>query len=211
VRGGRLVFRGLDLEVGPGDALTVVGPNGSGKSSLLRLLAGLMPAAAGRLSWAGRAVDEDPDRLRRAVAYAGHLDAVKKPLTVAENLAGWARLDEPRGAAGRVDRGLAAFGLDGLADLPARYLSAGQKRRLALARLIAAPRPLWLLDEPTVALDREAVAALGRACAAHRAGGGAVIAATHAELGLPDSRRLDMASVALAPAQGFAEFSGLYR
>jgi heme exporter protein A len=199
VRGGRLVFRGLDCDLGPGEALVVTGANGSGKSTLLRLLAGLIPPFAGSLTWAGRPVAEEPDRLRRAVAYAGHQDAVKRPLTVAENLAGWARLEAPAGAGARVDEALSVFGLDGLAGLPARYLSAGQKRRLGLARLLAAPRPVWLLDEPTVALDRASVEALLAAVSAHRAAGGSVAIASHAEIGLAGLRFLDMT--------GFAENS----
>ena len=196
------MFRGVDLDLASGQALVITGANGSGKSTLLRLLAGLITPAAGHLAWAGRPVAEDPDRLRQAVAYVGHLDAVKQPLTVAENLAGWARLEKSRDGAGdRVKRALAAYGLDRLSDLPARYLSAGQRRRMALARLLAAPRILWLLDEPTVALDRDAVAALDAAVAAHRSAGGAVAVATHVDLGWPQSRGLDMTDF-VGPALG---------
>lgn len=193
-RGGRLVFRDVELALAPGDALTVLGANGSGKSTLLRLLAGLIPPAAGSLLLDGRAVSDDPEGLRRAAAYVGHQDAVKRPLSVAENLLAWARLEAPQGAAARAEAALAAFALDGLAELPARYLSAGQRRRLNLARLLAAPRPLWLLDEPTVALDRDAAAALTAAVGAHREAGGAVAAATHVELGLAGARRLRLSA-----------------
>lgn len=193
-RGDRLVFAGLDLALDPGEALVVEGPNGSGKSSLLRLLATLTPPFAGRLEWDGAAVAADPDPMRRDTHYVGHADALKPALTAAENLAFWCRL---RGiAAESVPDALARFGIGRLAELPGRLLSAGQKRRLALARLAAIPARLWLLDEPTVALDGDGVARLRDAIAAHRAGGGMLAASTNVPLDLPGAHRLDLRTVA---------------
>jgi len=193
LRGDRLVFAGLGFRVAPGGALLLVGPNGSGKSSLLRLLAGLARPFRGTLAWDGRPVAEDPDAHRARLAYVGHLDAVKPALTVQESMAFWAGLSgapDPQAAAAAA---LERTGIGRLSETAGRLLSAGQKRRAALARLFVAPRPLWLLDEPTVALDRAAVAQLERAAAAHRADGGMVVASTHADFDLPgaDVLRLD--------------------
>ncbi len=184
-RGERAVFAGLSFTLAPGGALLLVGPNGAGKSSLLRLLAGLIPAAEGQLLWDGQ--DALADRVAHAsrLRYLGHGDALKPALTAAENLGFYARL-----WGGDVAPALAALGLAELADLPARVLSSGQKRRLALARLALAPAPIWLLDEPTVGLDAASVARLGLLLAAHRAAGGAVLAATHLPLPLPDAGEL---------------------
>ncbi len=183
LRGERMVFEGLGFDLAPGGALVLTGPNGSGKTSFLRLVAGLLRPAAGSLAWRGRPVSDDPDALRAELHYVGHLDAVKPLLTVSENLVFWARM---RGG-GAVTEALAGFGLTALADVPARFLSSGQRRRVALARLLAAPAALWLLDEPTVGLDSESIEALTTAMAAQRDGGGMVIAATHATLALRDA------------------------
>lgn len=182
-RGERLIFRGLSFALAPGAALVLRGPNGAGKSSLLRLCAALLRPADGRLLWDGADVWDEPDAFRARLAYVGHLDGVKPLLTARENVAFWAEL---RGG-GDAQAGLEAFGIGALADLPARFLSAGQKKRVALARLVAAPARLWLLDEPTVSLDDDGVARLGAACATHRAEGGMIVAATHVELGLDDA------------------------
>jgi heme exporter protein A len=184
-RGERLVFRDLSFVVPAGGALVLAGANGSGKSTLLRLLAGLVRPAAGRLLWTGADALLDLTEHARRVAYVGHLDAVKPGLTVAENLRFSARL------AGRpVADALAAMDLDHLADLPVRMLSAGQKRRLALSRLALTKAPLWLLDEPTLGLDTASIDRFGSLLAAHRAGGGLVVAATHVPLPLPDAATL---------------------
>jgi heme exporter protein A len=187
-RGERLVFAGVDFALASGDALILTGRNGSGKTSLLRLAAGLTRPAAGRLAWHDGPVSDDPQRHRGRLHFVGHLDAVKPALTVAENLRVWASLRGAGEAAIRV--ALDSFGLGMLADAPARYLSAGQRRRLALSRLLAGEAPLWLLDEPTVALDRESVAAIHQAIARHRDGGGMAIIATNVELGIGGARRL---------------------
>ncbi len=186
IRGERLVFSGLGFRVAEGGALLLVGPNGSGKSTLLRLIAGLVRAEAGRLLWRGADALADLAEHARRVAYVGHLDAVKPGLTVAENLLVWGR----RAA---VAAALEAVGLASLADLPAKMLSAGQRRRLALARLALRPAPIWLLDEPTLGLDTASVARFGAMLAAHRARGGVVLAATHFPLPLPGAAELALA------------------
>jgi heme exporter protein A len=185
LRGERVVFAGLSFALAPGEALLLTGANGAGKSSLLRLLAGLLAPAEGALLWAG--VDALADRASHAarLRYLGHGDALKPALTAAENLTFYARL-----WGGEVAAALEALGLAPLADLPARVLSAGQRRRLGLARLALAPAPLWLLDEPTTGLDAASVERLGGLCAAHRAGGGTVVAATHLPLPLPGAREM---------------------
>jgi heme exporter protein A len=196
IRGERIVFSGLDFRLGAGGALVVAGPNGSGKSSLLRLMAGLLPAAAGGLDWDGEDVGEDPDAHRGRLHYVGHLDAVKAVLTVAENLAFWAGLRHPGDVGAPVRAALAAFAMEPLAEVPARFLSAGQRRRLNLARLIAASAPLWLLDEPTTGLDAAATAGLEDALARHRAGGGMAVVATHAALRLNAAQHLHLTAYA---------------
>jgi heme exporter protein A len=197
-RGERLVFSGLDCRLSAGGALILTGANGSGKSSLLRLLATLLAPAAGRLLWDGEPVASDPARYRTALHYVGHLDAVKPALSAREMLGFWAAM---RGAtAPALDTALEAFGVDALADWPCRWLSAGQRRKLALARLIAAPAPIWLLDEPSAALDTNGEARLEAAIAAHRGAGGRIVVATHQPLAVPDA-----ASIAL---DDFAAVSG---
>lgn len=185
-RGERLVLRDVTLAVPPGGALLLTGPNGAGKSTLLRLLAGLVRVAAGRLLWQGEDALADLVAHGARVAYLGHLDAVKPGLSAAENLRLW-------GGRAAVATALEAAGLAALAPLPARMLSAGQKRRLALARLALRPAPIWLLDEPTVGLDAAAVERFGRQLAAHRATGGVVVAATHLPVPLPGAASLALA------------------
>lgn len=175
-RGGRRVFAGVDFAIDPGGALQVEGRNGAGKSSLLRVLAGLLPPADGRLA--------NPFR----TAFAGHDVALKPGMRLADELAHWARLDAA--APGAVGAALAAFDLVELAGLPVAVLSSGQKRRAALARVAASGAPLWLLDEPGVGLDTASMALLAAAMAQHRAGGGLVVAATHGDIGLDAPARL---------------------
>jgi heme exporter protein A len=184
-RGGRLVFEALDLTLSAGEALVLRGPNGSGKSSLLRLLAGLLPPAAGLVAWAGRAIGAEH---RGRLHYIAHSDALKPALTARENLAFAAALG---GGQPYVESALAAFDLGALAELPARFLSAGQRRRAALARLLAAPRPLWLLDEPGVGLDRASRDRLEAAIDAHRAEGGIAVVATHGDVAVRSPLILD--------------------
>ena len=184
-RGGRVVFAGLSLRAAPGDALLLLGPNGAGKSTLLRVLAGLLRPAAGRLLWEGEDIAADAAAHGARTRYLGHQDAIKPALTPAEDLSFWAGL---RG--GEPVAALAALGLSALAGLPCRTLSAGQRRRLALARLVLGDAPLWLLDEPTLGLDTASVARLGTLLAGHRARGGIVLAATHLPLPLPGAREV---------------------
>ena len=190
VRGDRPIFAGLDLHLAPGEAVLLTGPNGSGKSSLLRLLAGLLAPAAGTLSWDGVAIDAGSETHRARLHYLGHLDAVKPVMSVAENLHFWAQL---RGTGEAETRAaLSRFALEHLADVAGRLLSAGQRRRLSLARIVATPAPLWLLDEPTVGLDAESVEILASLMAAHRAAGGRIAVATHQKLDLPGAAELSV-------------------
>lgn len=183
-RGGRSIFEGLGFSVSGGEALLVTGRNGAGKSSLLRMIAGLLRIAGGTLSLAGG----DPERsIGEQAHYLGHSDALKPALTVEENLAFWIAW---LGGAGEPREALAAVALDTLAELPAAYLSAGQKRRLSIARLVAVKRPLWLLDEPTSALDTASQAVLLDLMRGHLAGGGMMVAATHLPLGIDGAREL---------------------
>jgi heme exporter protein A len=200
-RGERLVFAGLTCAVSAGGALVLTGANGSGKSSLLRLLATLLRPEAGELLWGGAPVTADLSAYRARLHYVGHLDAVKPALSVAETLAFWSSTRDIGNAA--IDTALNAFGLEALADFPCRWLSAGQRRRLALARLVAAPAALWLLDEPTAALDADGEARLTAVIAAHRGRGGRVVVATHQPLPLPGAASLaleDFAPTAVGAA-----------
>jgi heme exporter protein A len=185
VRGERLVLREFNFSVPEGGAIVLAGPNGSGKSTLLRLLAGLVRPSAGRLLWGEEDALADLPTHAARVAYVGHLDSVKPALTVAENLHFAAQL-----AGGMVEDALTPLALGELAELPARMLSAGQKRRLALSRLALSRAPLWLLDEPTLGLDLASVARFGALLAAHRAQGGLVVAATHLPLPLDGAAEL---------------------
>jgi heme exporter protein A len=190
IRGERLVFRDVSFVVRPGDALLLVGPNGAGKSSLIRLLAGLTPPAAGALLWDGADALDDPPLHATRLVFVGHMDAIKPGLTVADNL-GLAR----KRARADIVAALATVDLDRFADLPARLLSSGQRRRLALSRLALSAAPLWLLDEPTTGLDAASVRRLEGSFARHRARGGMIIAATHLPLDLPGSVGLDLSRI----------------
>lgn len=190
IRGEREVFAGLDFELDAGEALLVTGPNGSGKSSLLRLMAGLGRPAAGIVAWDGASIAGDRGAHAARLHYVGHLDAVKPALSVAENLAVWVGFKG--GGAGGVDEALDVAGLAGLRDLPGRLLSAGQRRRLALARTVATPASLWLLDEPATALDRKSVTAFEDMVARHRDGGGLAVVATNVELAVAGARTIDL-------------------
>lgn len=194
IRGERLVFEGLDFALGDGDALVLTGPNGAGKSTLLRLMAGLLRPSAGIMTWDADDISEDPGAHNARLVYIGHADAVKPSLTVLENVSFWADVS---GAGGlQPMAALEALKTGHLADLPARYLSAGQRRRVSLTRMLTSPAKLWLLDEPTTALDRDAAAALGALVARHREAGGMVVVSTHMPLGLDDPISLDLAGIA---------------
>ncbi len=190
-RGGRLALSAPGFELGGGQAGVLRGPNGAGKSTLLRALAGLAPMSAGDARLDGLSIRADREEFAGHVAYAGHLDAVKPAMTVRENLASWAALYETPSSG--VEPALEAFNLSAIADTSAAYCSAGQKRRLGLARLLVMDRRVWLLDEPTVSLDDASVALFVKAVSDHCAGGGIALAATHIEIGLPDGPRIDVA------------------
>ena len=202
-RGGRRLFSGLSFEAGAGAALIVTGPNGAGKSSLLRAIAGLLRVAAGAIVLEG---GDDHASLGEQAHYLGHADALKGALTAGENLDFWAamlRADKAparvRASAMPVFAALDRVGLAHVVDFPVAALSAGQRRRVALARLLVAYRPLWLLDEPTAALDSAAQARLAEIMRAHLASGGLLVAATHAPLGLV-GQELKLGAAELAPA-----------
>jgi heme exporter protein A len=195
-RAGRPVLRDLSFAIGDGEVRLLRGPNGAGKSTLLRVLAGLLPPEAGGIALDG--ADLGPDGLSEAVAYAGHLDAVKPQLSVRENLEFWAAL-----YGGDPGPALAAFDLDAIAGRLAGACSAGQKRRLGLARLLLAKRRLWLLDEPTVSLDRAATSRLEAMVRAHAARGGMALVATHVSFDVAAGPDL-----VLAPPRAGASGSG---
>jgi heme exporter protein A len=190
VRGGREVFAGLDFGAGSGEAVAVVGRNGSGKTSLLRLIAGLLIPAGGTIALDG---GDSELTLPEQCHYLGHRDALKPALSVAENLTFWA--DFLGGKRFDAGESLATVGLDHAADLPAAFLSAGQRRRLSLARLLTVRRPVWLLDEPTTALDVAGQDMFSGLMREHLGRGGLIVAATHAPLGI-DSRELRIGGTA---------------
>jgi heme exporter protein A len=179
VRGGREVFSGLDFEASSGEALAVTGPNGAGKTSLLRLIAGLLTTSGGSIDLEDGGLELT---LPEQAHYLGHRDALKPALSVMENLSFWR--DFLGGEVFDAAKALAAVGLDHAAQLPAAFLSAGQRRRLSIARLLAVRRPIWLLDEPTSALDATGQDLFAGLMRDHLARGGLIVAATHAPLGI---------------------------
>ncbi|MEQ8396634.1 heme ABC exporter ATP-binding protein CcmA [Thalassobaculum sp.] len=191
-RGGRPVFHGVSFTLEQGGALRLAGRNGGGKTTLLRILAGLGRADRGVVRWNGEPIGDDREAHAARLGWLGHADALKPALSARENLQAALRIAD-RPVAG-LDDALDALGLGSLADLPASWLSSGQRRRVALARVLAGAAPLWLLDEPTVGLDAVSVVALERSIASHRADGGMVVAATHTALDLgSDTVSLDPA------------------
>jgi heme exporter protein A len=191
-RGGRKVFERLSFALAPGELLALVGRNGSGKTTLLRALALLVRPESGSIRWQGADVRAEPEAWRGRLAWLGHLEGLKGDLTVAENLLAAERLRGAPPAEDRLDTALVAFDLPSLAARPVRTLSAGQRRRTALARVVQTQAPLWLLDEPLNALDAPAQSAFRAALQKHLAAGGLAIAATHADLGIGGSRTLEL-------------------
>lgn len=189
-RGARMVIDQLSFSLSSGEAMLLTGPNGAGKTTLIRTIAGFLAPLSGSLRLDGG----DPERdIAEHCHYVGHLNGIKGALTVQENLAFWARYlgsGDPAGEATRIEAALARFGLEALAGIPAAYLSAGQKRRAGLARLLVAHRPLWLLDEPSVSLDAASTGILASVVSEHAGAGGMVLAATHLPLGLSKTREL---------------------
>jgi heme exporter protein A len=186
-RGHARLFAGLRFAVAPGEALIVTGPNGTGKTTLLRMLAGLTAPDAGEIRWRGERVRPFAPRLRQAVAYAGHLPALKDELTTEENLASLVRLAGADSSADEMRTALDEVALGRQRTLPARVLSAGQRRRIGLARLRLVKRPLWVLDEPVTALDAAGTALLAGMVRGHLRQGGIAVAATHQRLDLGDA------------------------
>ena len=190
-RGGQPVFSGIGFSLGEGDALVVTGPNGAGKSSLLRVVAGLLPAAGGsvRLEGGGEAFPT----IASAAHYLGHLNAMKPALTLQENLSFWR--DFCGDADVSVEAALETVGVGAIGDLPYGYLSTGQKRRAAIARLLVSRRPIWLVDEPTAGLDAESARRFSALLADHLGGGGMIVAASHLPLGIDGATELRMGEV----------------
>ncbi|WP_425353327.1 cytochrome c biogenesis heme-transporting ATPase CcmA [Salinicola lusitanus] len=178
-RDDRWLFRALDLRVEDGDILRIEGANGSGKTTLLKLLTGQLPPTEGRIEWHGEPLARSREAFLSQLLYVGHAPGVSAALTAQENLAWAAAMAGVRAPVPDLERALEAVGLAGFEDIPARQLSAGQRRRIALARLELVPRPLWILDEPFTAIDREGVAWLERRLVAHGDAGGAVVMTTH--------------------------------
>lgn len=189
-RGGRLIIQDLCFSVASGQALILKGANGAGKTSLLRAIAGFLPLSAGRFDLEGSDAELD---IGSQLHFIGHQNAHKASMTVQENLEFWCGYNG--GSPEKTDRALVAFDLQRLAQIPASYLSAGQRRRLGLGRLLVSERTLWLLDEPTTALDAASQDALIRVCNDHIGGGGMIIAATHMPLGFENSVELQLDAI----------------
>jgi len=179
IRGERSLFSGVEFRVDGGEMLHVHGNNGSGKTSLLRILCGLSQAATGEVRWHGEPIARLGEDYRRVLCYLGHSNAIKEELTPLENLQASARLAEEALDEDDALDALAKIGLSGREDLPCRYLSQGQKRRVALARLVNERRALWVLDEPFVALDAGAIALVAGLIGAHLQRGGLAVLTTH--------------------------------
>lgn len=190
-RDARPLFSGLEARFHAGEQWQVQGPNGSGKTTLLRAIAGIGATARGRILWRGRPVQEDPWAFRRSLLYIGHSPGIKGALTPLENLA-WYRALSAGTLSSDSLSALAEVGLAGYEDIPCHQLSAGQLRRVALARLYLSSAPLWILDEPFTAIDKAGVAVLEARFEAHVAAGGLVVMTSHQEVTLPGVRHLDL-------------------
>jgi heme exporter protein A len=203
-RGDSVLFDDLSFTIAHGEALVITGPNGAGKSTLLRILAGLLAADSGRFSLQ----DQDGTVLPvpEFAHYLGHRNAMKRELRVSENLDFWKSFQRSDSGEGMdVDEAIEQVGLTGVAHLPFGYLSAGQQRRIALARLLVSHRPLWLLDEPTAALDKRSDRLFADLVSRHLAAGGLAIAATHQPLGLENVRSLELSGIhSAASAEAWA-------
>lgn len=192
VRGERRLFQDLNLSVSAGECLHVRGENGVGKTSLLRLLTGLSTPEAGEILWKGQSIAKDPSSYHRELLFLGHRDALKEDLTALENLQLYAALDDIRLPEDKAFAALWRFGLRGREHLPVNCLSAGQKRRVLMARMLTRQAKLWILDEPFNALDIHAVEALQLLIAEHVGQGGLVVLTSHQEVSLPQVRVLEL-------------------
>lgn len=202
IRGERLVFSKLDFDLEPGGALVLVGRNGAGKSSLLRMMAGLLRPYSGEMFWNDAPIHDDMDDHRERIHYVGHHDAIKPVLSVKENLRFWAGLrSDAQQAERHMENALNVFDITHLMDVPGRFLSAGQKRRANLARILTSPAPIWLLDEPTTALDVQTIAKLEKAIETHRQSGGMVVLSTHSEMNLTNPTTLNVSDFTAARGQ----------
>lgn len=197
LRGERLVFGGLSFAAAPGDAIMLRGRNGAGKSSLLRLMAGLLVPRSGLITWDNEPIQKDRVAHNARLQYLGHQDAIKPVLSVHDNLRLWAQLRGVTNIDMAIDTALHALDIHHLSRTAGRYLSSGQKRRTALARILIGDSKLWLLDEPTVGLDRESCAQLARLIADFRAKGGIVIYSTHIDLAINHPITLDLDEFAI--------------
>lgn len=205
LRGERLVFGGLSFSAASGDAIMLRGRNGAGKSSLLRLMAGLLAPRSGTLYWNGENIADDRIAHHGRTQYLGHQDAIKPVLTVRDNLRLWGQLRGVRDLEAAIDRALDALDIHHLASVTGRYLSSGQKRRSALARVLIGQSDLWLLDEPTVGLDRESCAELAQLIASFRKDGGIVIYSTHIDLDVKNPTILDLDDFAVPMVEWLTE------
>ncbi|MBL4612946.1 MAG: heme ABC exporter ATP-binding protein CcmA [Emcibacter sp.] len=185
IRGDRPVFSDLNFELPPGRALILSGANGSGKSSLMKIIAGLLPSQSGTLTCGTDSILGDKDWVSRNVCYLAHKNGMKPEMTVAENLTFWANLEQHKGD---ITEEAAKIGIDHCLDLPVSYLSSGQARRAALTRVLCHPGKFWLLDEPTVGLDKAGVALLAGLMNDHLSRGGRILAATHIELDIDSDK-----------------------
>lgn len=201
-RGGEIVFSDISFSLGAGEALVVTGPNGSGKSTMLRIVAGLLPAASGTALLEGGG--EEWPTIASACHYLGHANAMKTALTVEENLSFWRDfLGHPHLA---IDEALEMVGLPDIGHLPFGYLSTGQKRRVSIARLLVSYRPVWLVDEPTAGLDKASEKGFEELMQLHLEEGGIIVAATHLPLELTDPQRLEMPATRPGESSPYAEY-----
>ncbi|MEH6403303.1 MAG: heme ABC exporter ATP-binding protein CcmA [Sneathiella sp.] len=191
IRQDRVIFTDLGFSLKAGEILWVQGKNGAGKSSLLRMIAGLLKPASGEIQWQGTSVTEDPDGYQNQFQYIGHQEALKPVLSARENLQFWADYSGNRD----VSAALTQFELEKIADSPVGIMSAGQKKRTNLARLISSPAPLWILDEPVSSLDTHYINLFKQQLEKHVAVGGMALLATHQDLNLAGSRKLDLDTV----------------